>query len=204
MVRIVLPAAIGLVLVAATQQPAAAQALLASALPAAGPTAVYAAPTSPAPSTTPTPMLVAQIPPPPPSCAGVSPYDNYACLDAYLGDDVIGRLYNYYKLEWGQPGPPADPSAPPSRIDGWPRTPQTTPPMPFTEWPYGGTTSIGVTRTGSVDSPLMVAIANTGLGRWMNEWGFQVYGWVDPGFNFSSNQLRKPGGNAPVAYAYIP
>ena len=76
--------------------------------------------------------------------------------------------------------------------------------MPFTEWPYGGATSIGVTRTGSVDSPLMVAIANTGLGELMREGGFQVWGWVDPGGNFSSNTLRKPGGNAPVAYAYIP
>src|SRR5580704_17385598 len=203
MVRIVLPAAIGLVLVAATQQPAAAQALLASALPAAGPTAVYAAPTSPAPSTTPTPMLVAQIPPPPPSCAGVSPYDNYACLDAYLGDDVIGRLYNYYELEWGQPGPPADPNAPPSRIDGWPRTPETTPPQPFTEWPYGGTTSIGVTPTSSIDSPLMVAIANTGPGQWLNSTGIQIYGWVDPGLNIS-NETVRPGGNSPIAYNYTP
>jgi hypothetical protein len=68
-------------------------------------------------------------------------------------------------LEMGQAGPPSDPNAPAARVDGWPRTPMTTPPMPFTEWPYGGTTSIGVTRTGSIDSPLMTAIANTGLGR---------------------------------------
>ena len=40
---------------------------------------------------------------------------------------------------------------------------ESTPPMPFTEWPYGAAPqSIGVTRTGSVDSPLMAAIANTG------------------------------------------
>jgi len=75
--------------------------------------------------------------------------------------------------------------------------------MPFTEWPYGGTTPLGVTRTGSADSPLMTAIANTGTGQWMNNYGFQVYGWVDPGFNVSSNTTR-PGGNAPIAYIYTP
>jgi hypothetical protein len=149
----------------------------------------------------------AAAPAAPTPCTGTpDPYTNYSCLDQYLGDNPLGRLFNYYKLEWGQSGPPSDPNAPPSNRDaeGWPRTPETTPPMPFTEWPYGGTTSIGVTRTGSADSPLMTAIANTSLGQWMQEWGFQVYGWVDPGGNFSSNTLRKPGGNAPINYAYIP
>ena len=76
--------------------------------------------------------------------------------------------------------------------------------MPFTEWPYGGTTSLGVNHSSTVDSPLMMALANSHAGEWMNDHGIQVYGWIDPGFNFSSNSLRKPGGNAPVSYAYIP
>jgi len=131
------------------------------------------------------------------------PYKNYACLDAYLGTDVGQRLVNYYKLEMGQSGPPSDPSAPPSRIADWPATPETTPPMPYTEWPYGGTTPIGVTRPGSVDSPLMVAIANTSVGKWLNANDFQFYGWIDPGMNISSN-TQRPAGNAPIAYAYTP
>jgi hypothetical protein len=160
-----------------------------------------------------TPTLVAQIPPPvgiaapaaaSPACVPpIDPYKNYGCLDAYLGDDVLTRLWRYYGLEMGQAGPPSDPNAPPGRRDGWPATPQTTPPMPFTEWPYGGTTPFGVTRTGSADSPLMVAIGNTGLGQWMNETGIQVYGWVDPGVNISSAH-RQPAGNAPAAYIYTP
>src|ERR1700722_11557353 len=93
-----------------------------------------------------------------PSC---DPYKNYSCLDSYLGDDFFRRFVNYYRLEWGHDGPPVDPKAPPSRRDYWPPTPQTTPPMPFTEWPYGGTTPIGVTRPGSADSPLMAALGNT-------------------------------------------
>jgi Putative beta-barrel porin-2, OmpL-like. bbp2 len=140
----------------------------------------------------------------PAGCTGpVDPYKDYACLDAYLGDGFFERLYNYYKLEMGQPSAPSDPNAPPARRDGWPATPQTTPPMPFTEWPYGGVTPIGVTRSGSADSPFMVAIGNTSVGDWMNRNGFQFYGWIDPGANISSNTVR-PGGNAPVAYAYTP
>jgi hypothetical protein len=133
----------------------------------------------------------------------VDPYTNFACLDNYLGEDVFTRLLNYYKLEWGQAAPPTDPNAPPSSRDGWPATPQTSPPMPFTEWPHGAVTPIGVTRTGSADSPLMNAIANTGTGQWLGDRGFQIYGWVDPGFNVSSNTTR-PGGNAPIAYIYTP
>ncbi len=139
-----------------------------------------------------------------PDCSGpVDPYQNYGCLDAYLGNGVFERLYNYYKLEMGHDAAPSDPNAPSSHQEGWPTTPETIPPMPFTEWPYGGTTALGVNRTGSIDSPLMTAISNTHLGSWMNDNGLQVYGWVDPGFNVSSNSLR-PGGNAPIAYAYTP
>jgi hypothetical protein len=131
------------------------------------------------------------------------PYKNYSCLDAYLGEDFWTRLINYYRLEWGREGPPSDPKAPPSRRDGWPTTPQTTPPMPFTEWPYGGTTTIGVTRPNSVDSPLMTALGNTQLGKAMNDAHVQVYGWINVGGNVSSNDV-KPGGNWPAAYMFTP
>jgi hypothetical protein len=139
--------------------------------------------------------------PAPTSCsAPVDPYKNYACLDNYLGDNVFVRLFNYYKLEWGQAGPPTDPNALSGRKAGWDPAPETIPPMPFTDWPYGGTTALGGNRTASVDSPLMVAIANTGVGKLMSDLGIQLYGWVDAGGNFSTNSLRKLG-NAPIAYA---
>ena len=44
-----------------------------------------------------------------------APYKNYYCLDAYLGEGFFERMINYYKLEWGHEGPPADPKAPPAR-----------------------------------------------------------------------------------------
>jgi hypothetical protein len=133
------------------------------------------------------------------------PYLNYSCLDAYLGDDFATRFFRYYQLEWGKGVAPADPKAPPSRRSDadWPATPQSAPPMPFTEWPYGGSQSIGVTRPSSVDSPLMVALGNTQLGHAMNDAHIQVYGWVAPGGNISSNTV-KPAGNAPAAYDYTP
>jgi hypothetical protein len=145
----------------------------------------------------------ASLPAKVPGCRTVvDPYKNYACLDAYLGTTFMERFINYYKLEWGHEAPPADPKAPPGRRAEWPGTPQATPPYPFTEWPYGGTTSLGVTRPSSVDSPLMVALGNTSTGQWMNDNHIQVYGWVDPSANFSTSTVR--GGNSPAAYSYNP
>jgi hypothetical protein len=116
------------------------------------------------------------------AAANCDPYSNYSCLDSYLGDDFLTRLYRYNELEWGHDGPPSDPKAPPSRRSNgvWPPTPESTPPMPFTQWPYGGTTAIGVTRPNSVDSPLMVALANTPLGAALNSGHVQVYGRIEP------------------------
>ena len=151
-----------------------------------------------APQTTPAPVAGAA------DCSvNPDPYKNYACLDTYLGDNVAVRLYNYYRLEWGQSAAPAAPTAPRGRRADGPATPETTPPMPFTEWPYGGATSIGVNRPNSVDSPFMNSIANTGLGKLMNDLHIQLYGWVDGGFNISTNS-RQPAGNAPIGYAYTP
>jgi hypothetical protein len=130
------------------------------------------------------------------------PYKKYSCLDSYLGDDFITRFINYYRLEWGHEAAPSDPKAPPSRRDGWPATPESTPPMPFTEWPYGGSTSLGVTRPSSIDSPLMAALGNTKLGEAMNDNHIQIYGWINAGGNLSNNTVR--GGNSPAAYDYNP
>jgi hypothetical protein len=152
----------------------------------------------PAPPTPPT------APPPPTSCTTPDDvYKNYACLDAFLGEDFFTRLYNYYRLEWGQSDAPADPNAPPDRIEGWPRTPATIPPMAYTEWPTGALTSIGVTRPNSVDSPFMTAIANTDVGRWLYDNHIQIYGWLNGGFNLSTNSTQ-PSGNGPIGYTYTP
>src|SRR5581483_6243568 len=92
--------------------------------------------------------------------------------------------------------------APPGRRDYWPTTPESTPPMPFAEWPYGGTTNLGVTRPSSVDSPAMAALGNTSLGQAMSDNHIQVSGWINAGRNLSHNTVR--GRNAPAAYVYNP
>ena len=99
------------------------------------------------------------------------PYVDYKCLDTYLGDNVVGRFFRYYQLEWGKAVAPSDPNAPPSARDAavWPKSPVSAPPMPFVDFPYGGSPTIGTTRPNSVDSPFMVAIANTGLGKWLQD-----------------------------------
>ena len=118
-----------------------------------------------------------------------------------LGSGFFERLYNYYKLEWGHDSAPVDPTAPPSRRPDWTAQAQTSPPMPFMEYSYGGTTNLGVNRTASIDSPLMVALANTSAGKWMADNGIQAYGWINAGFNVSSNSQHS-GGNFPAAYMY--
>jgi len=133
------------------------------------------------------------------------PYLDYNCLDAYLGNDPLTRFLRYYELEWGKGVAPADPKAPASsRPEALvPPTPQSTPPMPFTEWPYGGTQNIGKTLPNAVDSPLMVAMSNTAVGHWLQDAHIQIYGWLDPAGNISSNTVR-PAGNLPISYGYTP
>ncbi len=142
-------------------------------------------------------------PPIKPASAACDPYTDYDCLESHLGTGFFERLKNYYLLEWGKDGAPVDPKAPASRREDWPAAPVTAPPMPFTEWPYGGTTPLGVTRPASVDSPLMTALAPTGIGQWLTANNFQLYGWVDVGANLSTSS-QKHGGNAPAAYVYYP
>lgn len=131
------------------------------------------------------------------------PYSNYSCLDSYLGHNIASRFFKYYRLELGHAAAPTNPNAPSSHRPGWPATPQSTPPMPFTEWPYGATTPLGVTRPNSIDSPLMMSISNTLMGKWLESNHIQIYGWLNGGGNLSSNTV-KPGGNVPMAYMYTP
>ncbi len=118
-----------------------------------------------------------------------------------LGETFFTRFVNYYKLEWGHESGPVDPSAPAARREGW-NQPVSAPPYPFIDWPYGGATTLGANRTGSVDSPLMVGLANTKVGQTMGDWGIQAYGWVAAGGNLSTNTQK--GGNSPGAYYYEP
>jgi len=130
------------------------------------------------------------------------PYKDYSCLDKNLGTGFWERVGNYYSLEWGQAAAPADPKAPATRRDDYPPQAVTIPPMPFSEWPYGGTPALGASIPNAADSPLMVGLADTSFGKWMANNNIQTYGWADVGYNVSTSTVR--GGNAPAAYDYNP
>ena len=127
---------------------------------------------------------------------------SYTVSQMPTGGDVLSRMLDYYKLEWGKAAAPTDPNALSSRRDDYPPQPEGQPPYPFTEWPYGAATLLGASRPNAVDSPLMVGLAPTGLGKWMQAAHIQAYGWVEVGANVSTNHVE--GGNAPAGYDYNP
>ncbi len=131
------------------------------------------------------------------------PYKDYACLDSYLGQDFLTRFTRYYQLEIGHASAPVNPQVVSTHRKGWPATPESSPPIPFTEWPYGAATALGVSQPNSIDSPFMEGIANTSAGQWLYNNHIQVYGWINGGGNISSN-TTKPAGNVPMAYMYTP
>ncbi len=120
--------------------------------------------------------------------------------------DFFSRFFKAYADEWGKSEPVTDPSAPAvagRRPLPFPPIPETQPPYPFTDWPYGGASTIGASVPNAVDSPLMTALAPTDLGKWLNGEHIQIYGWINAGFNLSTADGRKDG-NYPAAYMYKP
>jgi hypothetical protein len=141
--------------------------------------------TTPAPAATPAPVPAATAAPPPADL------------------DFFGRLVKAYSDEMGQAPAPAANAPPGNRAAPYPPQPVTSPPYPFTVWPYGGTNPVGATAPASIDSPFMTALAPTDIGKFLADWNTQIYGWINPGFNVSTSQNHK-GGNFPAAYAYDP
>jgi hypothetical protein len=101
------------------------------------------------------------------------------------------RLANYYRDDWFPPpqssAAPA-PSAPQRR--GLP-SPLDSPPLPSSDWGYGGSPDIGAPDGNSY--PLMTAI-NGAKSR------SKIYGWVEPGVNGSTSSHT----NAPEVYDQYP
>jgi len=109
-----------------------------------------------------------------------------------------------YVDEWGKPPPPGDPNAPPTR---WPASelppqPQTIPPYPFTEWPFGGASTIGATVPNSQGGALMKALAPTDFGQWLKDNHIEIYGWINGGGNVSTASTPYKNANFPAAYMY--
>jgi Putative beta-barrel porin-2, OmpL-like. bbp2 len=113
-------------------------------------------------------------------------------------------LFNAYADEWNRL-PPDDPNAAPSRraAEHVAPSPQTSPPYPFTDWPFGGTEVIGGAVPNAIDSPLMKAlIGGTPFGKPLEDAHVQIYGWINIGGNVTA--AHGFNGNAPVSYTNTP
>ena len=133
------------------------------------------------------------------------PTQQPAATSGYNGG-FVHRLFQAYYDELNPPAIPPAPAAdapPTHRGDPFPPAPVTYPPYPFTDWPYGGSTTIGAGVPNAVTSPLMTALAPTEVGQFLTRNNIQVYGWLAPGFNISTNHQSK-NGNAPAAYFFDP
>ncbi|HMD43468.1 MAG TPA: outer membrane beta-barrel protein [Candidatus Acidoferrum sp.] len=82
---------------------------------------------------------------------------------------------------------------------GYP-APISSPPFPFSDWPYGGSPVIGAPDTAG--GPLMTAIYGGKHGEWWESSRVKIYGWVNSGFNFSTSTAHY--GNAPASYYIQP
>lgn len=105
------------------------------------------------------------------------------------------RLFRAYADDWfGKT--PESPEAP---RRGYP-APVTSPPFPFSDWPYGGSPTIGAPDTNG--GPLMTALYTGEHGKGWEKSRIKLYGWVNGGFNVSTSD--KQYGNAPAAYYIQP
>ncbi len=105
------------------------------------------------------------------------------------------RLIAAYRNDWGST---ASLAMPPKR--GTP-APLSSPPYPFSDWPYGGSIDIGAAWTNS--PPLMQALWSGRHGDAWKRSGVQIYGWMNFGFNLSTSH-RTHYGNFPDAYDTVP
>lgn len=107
----------------------------------------------------------------------------------------FSRLGQAYANDWKDVT--GDTPEPPRR--GFP-APVSSPPFPFSDWPYGGSPVIGVPDA-SV-GPLMTALYGGESGPWWQHRRIKIYGWVNGGFNVSTSTQHY--GNAPAAYYIQP
>ena len=82
---------------------------------------------------------------------------------------------------------------------GYP-APVSSPPFPFSDWPYGGSPVIGAADTSG--GPLMSALDSGEHGKFWQDNHIKIYGWINGGFNVSTSD--KHYGNFPAAYYIQP
>lgn len=104
----------------------------------------------------------------------------------------FSRLTEAYRQDWNGTG---NAEEAPRRI---PPPPLSSPPFPSADWNYGGSSVIGATNT--TDFPLMHALYAGPNGSAWRDSRLQAYGWINPGFNFSTSTHT----NLPQGYNLFP
>ena len=107
----------------------------------------------------------------------------------------FSRLAKAYLDDWK--GTSADTPDPPRR--GFPAA-VSSPPFPFSDWPYGGSPVLGAPDTNV--GPLMTALYTGENGKSWENSRIKIYGWVNAGFNLSTSTAHY--GNAPASYYIQP
>lgn len=133
-----------------------------------------------------------------PTPASTTPAPVATSSPSTLNGNFFHRIYQAYVQDWtgttpSGPEAPRRPGDYPAPVDG--------PPFPFSDWPMGGTVTIGAPWTQS--GPLMQAIWSGKHGEGWKKSGVQIYGWFNGGCNWSTS--RGSGyANLPTAYAEKP
>ena len=112
--------------------------------------------------------------------------------------DTGGFFSRFGKAYW-EDWTVTPPDSPESARRGFP-APVSSPPFPFSDWPYGGSPVIGTTDTSG--GPLMTAIHGGKHGKSWENGRIKIYGWINAGFNVSTSD--KHYGNAPASYYIQP
>jgi hypothetical protein len=103
----------------------------------------------------------------------------------------LRRLANYYRDDWFPPPQSSAAPAPPAPQKRGLPSPLDSPPLPSSDWGYGGSPDIGAPDGNSY--PLMTAI-NGARSR------SKIYGWIEPGVNGSTSSHT----NLPEVYDQYP
>ena len=104
----------------------------------------------------------------------------------------LTRFLRAYRQDWKKG---EDATNVPRRI---PPAPLSAPPFPSADWNYGGSSVIGA--SGLTSYPLMQALYSGPDGREWENSRVQIYGWLNPGFNFSTSKRS----NLPEGYNIFP
>ncbi|MGB2627272.1 MAG: outer membrane beta-barrel protein [Candidatus Acidiferrum sp.] len=113
--------------------------------------------------------------------------------------EVPGGFFARFSKAYWQDWTDISPAGPAQPRRGYP-APVSSPPFPFSDWPYGGSPVIGAPDT--TGGPLMTAIYGGKHQEWWESSRVKIYGWVNTGFNVSTSTAHY--GNAPASYYIQP